>query len=177
MNLVRAWNPTETQLVQSTLVKAIRNSNLIGAQMQAAASNQAQGNSAVKLFLGHVHGQLVAPDEIDIAPGKGYPDCYLKVGGVSYCLEVKNTENWTPNDTNRRVLLSSTKKMRKLVSTATIDDPPAHLCCTLVHDQYLVINEVRLDFIEPTTEVNVRLEASTSQKLLTNATHYVVTIP
>ena len=35
-----------------------------------------------------------------------------------------------------------------------------------------VIDRVRLDFFEPTTPVNVRLEASVSHKILADSDHY-----
>jgi hypothetical protein len=40
-----------------------------------------------------------------------------------------------------------------------------------------LISSLRLDFIGPNTQVNIRLEASVSHRLLAEATHRSTTIP
>ena len=84
-------------------------------------------------------------------------------------LEMKATSNWNPNDTNRRVLTSSSNKLRE-----RFVPPVYHLLCTVIYqieDEFARIEDVRLDFIEPNTQVSVRLEASVSHRILTNGTH------
>ena len=104
--------------------------------------------------------------------GPGYPDKTLTdPNGLRILLEVKATSHWNPNDSNRVVLTSSSKKLRNRVSAP----PRYHLVLTFIHSQLpgpVTINRVRLDFLEPATKVNVRLEASVNHKILSNGTHH-----
>ena len=87
-------------------------------------------------------------------------------------LELKATSCWNDKDTNRRVLTSSSKKLRQNFSS-----PIYHLLFTAVYNKNrdpITIDKIRLDFLEPTTRVNVRLEASVSHKILANGRHYAI---
>lgn len=110
--------------------------------------------------------------------GKGYPDQTLTqiATGTRILLEVKATSNWEERDTNRRVLTSSSKKLR-----AQFSDPIYHLILTVLYtenenlatnEESATIDAIRLDFLEPTTIVNVRLEASVNHKILEEGHHY-----
>lgn len=82
---------------------------------------------------------------------------------------MKATSDWNAQDSNRRVLTSSSEKLR-----AQFEAPIFHLLCTAMYayeENGARIGCVRLDFLEPSSPVNVRLEASVSHKLLTNGTH------
>jgi len=97
-----------------------------------------------------------------------------RVTGLHIPLEVKATSNWNERDANRRVLTSSSKKLR-----AQFSDPIHHLLLTVLYSQnqsWVKIDTIRLDFLEPTTTVNVRLEASVNHKILANGPHYSQTI-
>ena len=83
---------------------------------------------------------------------------------------MKATSQWNPADSNRRVLTSSSDKIRNHFCPQIY-----HLNCTVMYDisdsDDARINALRLDFLQPTTTVNVRLEASVSHKILSNGTH------
>ena len=101
------------------------------------------------------------------------PDCLPTPGKTKgqvtyFALEVKATSDWNPNDSNRRVITSSSEKIRKQFS-----EPIHHLLFTLLYKietGFAVIEHMRLDFLEPTTPVSVRLEASVNHKLLSHGT-------
>ena len=86
-------------------------------------------------------------------------------------LEFKASRDWNPNDANRRVLTSSSKKLREQFPA-----PIHHLLLTVLYfpasPRYVVIKALRLDFLEPSTAVNVRLEASVNHKILANGPHH-----
>ena len=44
-------------------------------------------------------------------------------------------------------------------------------------EDFVTIDTIRLDFIESTTTVNVRLEASVNHKILVNDPHYIDILP
>jgi hypothetical protein len=93
-------------------------------------------------------------------------------------MELKATSNWRNGDSNRRVLTSAPDKMRQLVNSGQIGNPPAHLICTVLYSEAnSTVTGIRLDFLKPDSIVNIRLEASTSQRLLTQGLHHKVTIP
>jgi hypothetical protein len=94
--------------------------------------------------------------------------------GLKVAFEIKATSDWNPADSNRRVLTSSSEKIRRAFKT-----PIYHLLCTLlytVQPDSARIDAVRLDFIEPTTSVNVRLEASVNHKILASGPHKSIMI-
>lgn len=69
--------------------------------------------------------------------------------------------------------------MQKLVSTNKIGAPPAHLVCTVLYSEQQstmtgIVTGLRLDFLDPSSEINIRLEASTSQLLLAQSPHHKV---
>ena len=106
--------------------------------------------------------------------GAGYPDQTLVRGETKIALEIKATGDWNPADSNRRVLTSSSDKLRK-----SFESPIHHLLCTVFYSSALPttrIDAIRLDFLEPSSPVNVRLEASVSHKLLALGLHKNITI-
>jgi len=77
------------------------------------------------------------------------------------------------NSSNRRVLTSSSRKLRQQFKT-----PVYHLLMTALYTNTPAsarIDGIRLDFLEPTTSVNVRLEASENHKIrATGPDHSVI---
>jgi hypothetical protein len=68
--------------------------------------------------------------------------------------------------------------MIRLVNSGDIGEPPAHLICTVLYrEETSSVQGLRLDFLEPDSEVNIRLEASTSQRLLTQGEHQKFILP
>lgn len=135
-------------------------------------------NKAANHFIARVPPHLPAQNQIALANGAGYPDGIFVSGRVGYCMEFKATSNWRNGDTNRRVLTSAPSKMRHLVNSGKIGSPPAHLICTVLYSEpNSNLTGIRLDFLDPSSIVNIRLGASTSQKLLAQSRHRNVIIP
>ena len=139
------------------------------------STNQSIGNQVAVYFLGVLHNRL-PEHQVMPCPGQGYPDTVLQslVTGKSFPFELKATGNWDPLDSNRRVLTSSSRKLRK-----QFRDPINHVLGTVVFRRAELVYNVeglRLDFLEPTTLVNVRLEGSVSHKLLARSQHRSLTI-
>lgn len=166
--LIRAWTPQEIAQVEAAFRTAVGASGVIGSQIpNFNGTNQSKGNKAADFFLSAVPQHLAAPNSIGKAQGAGYPDQILKLGSNSHCLEMKATSNWRNTDGNRRVLTSSPAKMRNLIGAGVLSAPPAHMICTvLYHETNSTVDGIRLDFLDPASEIKIRLEASTSQKLL-----------
>lgn len=179
MTLIRAWTPQEITAVETAIRSAVAASGIIGVQIpNFTGTNQAKGNKAANHFLNIVPPRLTAPNSIVPATGSGYPDRIFRLGGISFCMEMKATSNWQNADGNRRVLTSSPTKMRNLITSGLLAAPPAHLICTVLYNEAnSTVNGIRLDFLEPNSEIKIRLEASTSQQLLHNSPETTVTIP
>jgi hypothetical protein len=179
VDLIRAWTAQEIATVETAIRAAVAASGILGMGIpNFAVSNQAKGNRAADHFTAKISPHLPAPNTITSAEGKGYPDMIFTSGGVGFCLEMKATSNWRNGDSNRRVLTSSPHKMRRLIAAVQICAPPAHMICTV---EYSTVNStvdgIRMDFLGPDSEVNIRLEASTSQKLLSQGAHQKFTMP
>jgi hypothetical protein len=175
--LIAKWKDSEskniTALVSSN-IKKLKGTAPKG--FKSAKSNQAVGNLMHKHFVDEFNKS--APSSVQITPcgGAGYPDNFLSVTRnkvtTNYCLEFKATSDWNPKDSNRRVLMSSTTKIRKKIAEKVIPTNPLHILITITYEKSSGrIEGVRLDFLDPTTKVNTRLEASTTHKLLHGAKH------
>ena len=117
-----------------------------------------------------------AHDGLHVVPvaGAGYPDrrLWLDDPAFSCAMEIKATSVWNDGDSNRRVLTSSPVKLLGAIDRNELPGPPCHLLATVLYDRATgVVSAVRLDFLEPDSPVNVRLEASTSHKLLSSGAH------
>lgn len=167
--LISDWREDLIEEIKNDFQTAVTNSNLKGLAFVPNKTNQSVGNQVEIVALEKLNEHLKI-FQIDNCSGAGYPDRVLTKGDFKQvALEMKATGDWNPNDSNRRVLTSSSKKLReKFIS------PVYHLLCTVVYKgefESAKIESIRLDFIEPETQVSVRLEASVSHKMLTNATH------
>jgi len=179
MQLIRAWTNQEAAAVEAAIRSAAQSSGLVGSLIpNFTGTNQAKGNRAADHFVTTLPPFLPLPFRIDPATGSGYPDRIFANGAIGYCMELKATSNWQNGDGNRRVLTSRPEKMRRLVNNGKIGNPPAHFICTVLYnDTTSQVTGIRLDFLEPDSQVNIRLEASTSQSLLTQGTHQKAMIP
>jgi len=154
-------------------------SGIIGVQIpNFTGTNQAKGNKAAIHFMNTVPPHMSSPNSIVQATGSGYPDCIFRLGGICFCMEMKATSNWKNADGNRRVLTGSPTKMRNLIAIGKLAAPPAHLICTVFYSEaQSTLDGIRLDFLEPDSQIKIRLEASTSQQLLHNSPQTTATIP
>ena len=168
--LIREWEKSEVRTVKAAIKRAINSASYIGETMCGPnVTNQAIGNASEKFFIRQVNPHLSNAIESPKGCGRGYPDTAIKIGNKRYCMEFKATSSWDDNDSNRRVLTGSPDRLLKLIENKKVDNPPAHLVGTVLYDKNTrTVTKFRVDFIGPETEINVRLEASTSQRLLAN---------
>lgn len=159
----------EADFVDATASCQIKNANC---PVRSASTNQSIGNQVEEYTISKLRSHL---SEFSIASckGAGYPDKTLiqKTTRLKMPLEFKASRDWNPNDANRRVLTSWSKKLRQQFSA-----PIHHLLLTVLYSsaspRHVTIKTLRLDFLEPFTAVNVRLEASVNHKILANAPHH-----
>lgn len=180
--LVHLWPPDLQDEIEAALETAIRVSCIKGSECPIKAntkngsgviSNQSVGNQVEK-YAAEKLSKTIQDFIISPCKGGGYPDRELvrNSSNTRMPLEVKATSEWNPSDSNRRVLTSSSTKLRTEFS-----GPIYHLLMTVLHTPFsqgadsVRVNAIRLDFIEPATEVNVRLEASVSHKILADGPH------
>ena len=175
--LIAKWTDAESKNITTLVSSSINKLKGTGPKgFKSAKSNQSLGNLMHKHFVDEFNKS--APTGIQITPcsGAGYPDNFLSITKnkvtTNYCLEFKATSDWNPKDSNRRVLISSTTKIRKKIVEKAIPTDPLHILITIMYLKSSgKIEGVRLDFLDPTTKVNTRLEASTTHKLLHGASH------
>jgi hypothetical protein len=176
-SLIAKWKDAEAKKIRaliSSTTKSLKGSSPKG--FRSAKSNQAIGNLMHKHFVNEFNAH--APMGVKIVPckGSGYPDNLLAITKnnktKNYCVEFKATSDWNPKDSNRRVLMSSTTKIRSNIAEKQIPDNPLHILITIKYVKGSgKIGGLRLDFLDPKTQVNTRLEASTTHKLLAAASH------
>jgi hypothetical protein len=184
--LVASWDPGIRELIELEIAAALEEMAFVGNEIDeflyledgTERSNQSKGNvaaDALAVALNEAH------DGLRVLPlkGAGYPDRRLCVDDPPFAcaLEIKATSGWKDADGNRRVLTSSPDKIIGGVASGELPAPPCHLIATVLYDRATgVVESVRLDFLEPDSPVNVRLEASTSHKLLSSGAHHSITI-
>lgn len=167
--LISEW-PTELiERIKADVSNAVAAAKIIGSDcsLKIGSSNQSVGNQVEAFIVEQVNA--AGDFQIENCSGAGYPDRLLRDDELKIPLEMKATSDWNPNDSNRRVLTSSSAKIR-----AQFEAPIYHLLLTAIYKvegNNARISGIRLDFLDPETQVNVRLEASVSHKLLSNATH------
>lgn len=172
--LVHAWPKPLRNAVETDFVAAIASCQIKSANcpVRPASTNQSIGNQVEEYTISKLNGHFSA---FSIVPckGAGYPDKTLtqKTTRLKMPLEFKASRDWNPNDANRRVLTSSSKKLRRRFTA-----PIHHLLLTVLYSsaspRHVTIKTIRLDFLEPSTAVNVRLEASVNHKILANGPHH-----
>jgi len=134
------------------------------------SENQSIGNQVAVFFHRRI-SPVITDWLLSPCSGPGYPDLIMSQGAHRVALEVKATSEWDPNDSNRIVLTSSSRKLR-----ACFQPPIYHLLATVEYSgagsDLISIRALRLDFLSPITAVNIRFEGSVSQKLLSAAGHH-----
>lgn len=184
--LIAAWSPSRIDNIISDFTASAAATHIAGtlaepnAESWANRSNQSRGN-VVGDFAADILSPSLTSYRISRLPeGQGYPDRRLHhhTDGFICVLELKATSQWDASDGNRRVLLSSTKKLRSNIVSGMLPAQPCHLLMTVNYTNGTsAIDGIRLDFIEPATLVEVRLEASTSHKLLAGGGQRSVVMP
>lgn len=172
VELVAAWVPDEVTSIANEFKTALGRADFSKNQLTvpAGVSNQSIGNKVAEFFTKGVNQQLQNL-RVENCSGAGYPDKRLTrlSDRKVYAFELKATSQFDPNDSNRIVLTSSSEKLRRYFSP-----PICHLLATACYSQQgqqICIGNLRLDFLQPDTAVNVRLEASVSQRILSRGGH------
>lgn len=179
--LIARWNAKIRAKVADAIARALTGSNFIGAPFSSFGfadewserSNQSKGNVAADALTVALNFDTENLEVLN-NPGAGYPDRALRLGSPPFtcCFEIKATSRWNDADGNRRVLTSSPKKLLAAVQNKSLPNPPCHLLGTVHYDrQNGTARYLRLDFLEPDSLVNIRLEASTSHALLVSGLH------
>jgi hypothetical protein len=178
VELVAEWAQPDTDAISAAFRNAFAASRIIeqAIPIRPGSTNQSIGNQVADFFV-PVMNQNLQAYRIDACPGGGYPDKILVeiASRRTFPFELKATSTWDATDSNRRVLTSSSRKLRQRFPGAV-----NHVLATMLYATGAGISRVqslRLDFIEPATLVNIRLEASVSHRLLAQATHRTTTIP
>lgn len=174
-SLASPWSDSRAADIIEKWSQGIYKAGLIGKRcnpkprLWAKRTNQSRGN-LVASFIAAQLGQSIPDYQISaLRQEQGYPDLQLShlTEGFSCALELKATSRWDDKDNNRRVLLSSTRKLRASIGHSLLPAQPCHLLATVNYENASsAIESIRLDFIEPSTMVAVRLEASTSHRML-----------
>ena len=171
--LVAEWPEPLAASVEAKIHDAIAAAGVLGIRcpIRKGSTNQSIGNQ-VEDFVIPLLAAKLSGFTLRKCAGAGYPDRELiqADSGLKIPLEVKATADWNPNDSSRRVLTSSSDKLRTQFS-----DPIHHLLFSILYEisspMSARIGSIRLDFLEPTTLVGVRLEASVSHKILCSGSH------
>ena len=170
--LVAQWADVDVQAIADDFAQAIAACGLHGESvpLRPGTKNQSAGNQIEKFFVERIGGHLKR-FRILSCPGRGYPDKQLREQASSrrFALEIKMTSQWDPGDSNRRVLTCASSKLRD-----NFEAPIHHLLLTICCDENdgdYSAARVRLDFIQPNTEVGVRLEAEVSHQILSRGGH------
>jgi len=174
VELVAEWAQADTDAISGAFRKAFAASRITEQTIpiRAGSTNQSIGNQVADFFV-PVINQHLQQYRIDACPGGGYPDKILVE--IAFPFELKATSTWDAADSNRRVLTSSSRKLRQRFPGAV-----NHVLATMLYATGAGVSRVqslRLDFIEPGTLVSIRLEPSVSHRLLAEATHRSTTIP
>lgn len=172
LRLVSAWAKHDTARIARKTKHAFEATDLKNAvvRIKRGSTNQSIGNQIANFVVKTLNSRL-QEFRIDDCSGTGYPDKILKESatGRIFPFELKATSQWNPSDSNRRVLTSSSNKLRE-----KFREPISHLLATILYRKSggrYRIEGIRLDFLEPMTQVNVRLEASVNHRILNGGTH------
>lgn len=176
--LIRDWSCHEISCVIDEVRSAATRSGVIKSNIpNFEGTNQSKGNQAERYVIDRLNPCFADQIKIESTNINGYPDRILCFGTKRFCLEVKATSNWDENDTLRRVLTASPSKIRSLIKSGDLENPPAHVVLTVIYcKENAIVNHIRIDFLGKCSMINVRYEASTSQRLLSSGQHRSVVI-
>jgi len=170
--LIACWGPQDAESICADFQRAFqeRGFNCLPLTIVAGTSNQSIGNKVADFFVENINRHL-QHHQIKACSGPGYPDKrLLRLADTRvFAFELKATSQFDPSDSNRIVLTSSSEKLRRCFRC-----PINHLlgtACYQMEGTRICIEKLRLDFLEPGTIVNVRLEASVSQRILSRGSH------
>lgn len=196
--MIETWPRPLVSEIEIAVTQSVEAGSVIGYRcpILPESTNQSIGNQVEQLVLPRIADKL-AGFKMEKCSGAGYPD-WLVVrleSGLRMPLEIKATSAWNASDSNRRVLTSSSTKLRRqfippihhllltvlyqvevapALATETADGTPAQ---PLTSGTTAVVKGIRLDFLEPDTQVSIRLEASVNHRVLSAGTHEKLILP
>lgn len=110
--LISDWQEELITEVQNDFQSAINGAGLKELAFVPKLTNQSVGNQVEIVAIEELNQHLKI-FKIENCSGAGYPDRVLTKGDFKQiALEMKATGDWNPNDTNRRVITSSSTKLR-----------------------------------------------------------------
>jgi hypothetical protein len=169
-NLVGRWFPSEKRTIKHCLRTAFRRCGFDHSflPVNTGVTNQSLGNRVADFFALKMERHLRG-FSIRACKGPGYPDRRLvRVSNEKACaLELKSTSNFVPTNNNRIVLTSRGEKLRRFFVP-----PIKHVVVTVLYRRRggrVWLRDHQVHFLQPSSKVYVRLEASVSQRLLAEA--------
>jgi hypothetical protein len=168
--MIEAWTDAEIRVISKSFEKATKRLKLKAPSLTwSKASPQSRGNIMANLVIGELSTSRSFKLKQATSYGAGYPDALLETSAAgTFLVELKATKTWNKKDGNRRVLLSSTTKLEKILDLEP-NVQAKHLLLTCIHDDDGMLTELRLDFLNPDTLINTRFEAATNHKLLSGS--------
>ena len=174
IELIAQWQPEVVEAIREDFAAALKSGVLRDktVRIPPGTSNQSIGNKVADFAATQI-GPALRQFKIESCSGPGYPDRILRciADDHIYPTELKATSAWDPADSNRRVITSSSAKLRRRFAP-----PINHILITFSYThntgtEQANVTAVRMDFVEPDTIVNIRLEASVSHRLLAGGKH------
>jgi len=176
VELVSQWDAAHVAAITEDFRAAYAATGFAGRPLEVEdeTSNQSIGNK-VAVFLEEAIGPHLGNHRIEACRGSGYPDRKLVrlADNRTFAFELKATSHFNRNDGNRIVLTCSSRKLRAEFRAA-INHLLATVCYVKDGNQ-ITVEHLRLDFLEPDSPVEVRLEGSVSQKGLARGAQESVT--
>ena len=175
-NLVAPWNPADVKSISQAFDTALDRSQ-IGLSVKGTLSVQALGNRVADAVADGLD-KCLRKYRVCECSGQGYPDRRLQAvkGSRFFALELKAKTRFNPRDTNRVILTSGTRKLRR---NFPVGKPICHLLATVLYSKsrhgrkwQIGINGLRFDFLEPWTRIQKRYEGSLNQHILSKGKHF-----
>ena len=174
-NLVARWSPADVESISRAFDTALDRSK-IDLSVNGSLSVQALGNRVADAVADGLDEHLLKY-RVCGCSGQGYPDRRLQAvkSNRSFALELKAKTRFNPRDTNRVIITSGTRKLRR---NFPVGKPICHLLATVLYSKsrhgqkwQIGIDGLRFDFLEPWTRIQKRYEGSLNQHLLSKGKH------
>jgi hypothetical protein len=173
--LVSPWRESDVDSILKAFESA-RGQSRIQFGVENTLSVQAMGNRVEHAVAAGLQRRL-GKYELLPCSGQGYPDRRLerRKDGRSFAFEVKAKPELDPTDTQRIILTTGTRKLRRNFNTR---EPICHLLVTAVYStvrqgncRRVLVQALDFDFLEPWTLVQNQYQASVNQRLLARGEH------
>jgi len=171
-DLLGVWTQSKIctvgQTIELALTSAFSSSPAMPIQDWAGKSSQAKGNAVAN----YVVGILAQSPNIKVLPAKkgGFPDEWMEILGEVYAVEMKATGKFPVQESPRTVLLGSTVNLRRSLTNFIAVAPIRQLVIQIAFQNQAAANPIyratKIYFFQPDTEIKVKFEASTTERLL-----------